>query len=68
MSYHVVQTARENYKADMLYVVARGMGLSSSARPFSAYLRKPEKKQADDRSGKEILGDVLAALRTGDDL
>lgn len=51
----------------MLYVVARGMGLSSSARPFSAYLRKPEKNQADDRSGKEILGDVLAALRTGDD-
>lgn len=56
-------SARENYKADLLYVVARGMGLGGSVRPFSAYLRRPEKK--DERSGKEIAADLLTALRSG---
>lgn len=61
---HVMQNARENYVADMLYVIASGKRLSAKAKPFSAILGEREKKPKDSRSGEEILSGLLARLES----
>lgn len=48
--------------ADMLYVTASGKRLASSAKPFSAIVRREKRPPPDSRTGGEILNDLLAAL------
>lgn len=52
-----MKSARQNYLADMAYILASGKRLRDDAKPFTEILRQPDATQ-DNRTGQEILDSI----------